>query len=195
MKVLLMPNSDLPTRRFPRILGIDPGSRIIGFAVLEATKVHPHGPRDWIVLDAGIIKAPLEAAAAMRLAAIHETIFDLITDTRPNHGAVERTFHGINAASGIKLGEARGAIIAALGRHGLPVMEFSPTVIKRTIGGSGAASKEQVADALRSLMGFQRGRLPLDATDAVAIALTGALNLSIQALAAKVSSKLHSQML
>ena len=80
------------------------------------------------------------------------------------------------------MGEARGAIIAALGRHSLPVMEFSPTVIKRTVGGSGAATKEQVANAIMSLMGFQRGRLPLDATDAVAIALTGALNLAVSAL-------------
>lgn len=168
------------TRTRPRILGIDPGSRVIGFAVLESIKERPFGPRDWIVLDAGVIKAPQTDLAAERLAAIHETIFELITELQPQHGAIERTFQGINAASGIKLGEARGAIIAALGRHSLPVMEFSPTVIKRTVGGSGAATKEQVANAIMSLMGFQRGRLPLDATDAVAIALTGALNLAIQ---------------
>lgn len=161
----------------PRILGIDPGSRVVGFAVLESIKEYPHGPRDWIVLDAGVIRAPLTLSSAERLAAIHETIFDLISQLRPHHASIERTFHGINAASGIKLGEARGAIIAAFGRHSLPVMEYSPTVVKRTVGGSGAATKEQVADALRSLMGFQRGRLPLDATDALAIALTGALNL------------------
>lgn len=171
-------------RSLPRILGIDPGSRIIGFAVLESRKERPLSPRDWIVLDAGVIKAPQDAHSAERLAAIHETIFELIAEICPHHAAVERTFHGINAASGIKLGEARGAIIAALGRHSLPVMEFSPAVIKRTVGGSGAATKEQVAAAISSLMGFQRGRLPLDATDAVAIALTGALNLAAQSLVA-----------
>lgn len=160
-----------------RVLGVDPGSRVVGFAVLEAKKDIPVSPRDWMVLDAGVLRASPDLSIPERLALLHEAMFDLLAGLQPTHAAVERTFHGVNPASVIKLGEARGALIAAIGRGGIPVSEFTPTQIKRAIGGSGAATKEQLAAALRSLLGFSRGQLPLDASDAVAIALTGCLHL------------------
>lgn len=168
-----------------RILGIDPGTRLVGFALLEAKKVNPLNPRDWAVADAGVIRAHVDLSVSERLALIHEAMFDLMTEFSPNHVAIERAFHGKNAASSIKLGEARGVLIAAAGRYGVPILEFSPTQVKRTVGGSGAASKDDLAAALRSLLGFSRGVLPLDASDAVAIALTCSLGLRIPLAPAK----------
>lgn len=158
-----------------RILGIDPGTRLVGFALLEAKKDKPLGPRDWHVIDAGVIRASKDLAVSERLALIHDALFELITDLAPQFVAIERAFHGKNPSSSIKLGEARGVLIAAAGRCKLPVMEFTPAQIKRTVGGSGQATKENLAEALQSILGFSRGQLPLDASDAVAIALTCSL--------------------
>lgn len=165
-------------RCVPRILGIDPGTRLVGFSLLEAKRERPLGPRDWSVIDAGVIKASTDLSVSERLALIHEAMFDLITDLRPSHVAIERAFHGKNPSSSIKLGEARGVLIAAAGRYGVPILEYSPTQIKRTVGGSGSATKDHLAAALQSLLGFNRGSLPMDASDAVAIALTCSLSLS-----------------
>lgn len=160
-----------------RILGIDPGTRLVGFALLEAKKDRPMSPRDWLVVDAGVLRASPTFSVTERLSLIHESIFELMTELKPNQVAIERAFHGKNAASSIKLGEARGVLIAAARRYAVPIVEFSPAQIKKTVAGSGAATKEHIASALQSLLGFSRGGLPLDTTDAVAIALTCSLNL------------------
>ena len=89
----------------------------------------------------------------------------------------------MNASSALKLGEARGAIVSAVRRRGLSVFEITPAEVKRTIACAGAASKEDVSRAVTALLGFERGKLPFDATDAVAIALACGLNLSYATLA------------
>jgi len=162
-----------------RVLGVDPGTRLVGFALLEAKKERPLNPRDWQVVDVGVIRASTTLTLTERLTLIHDTLFELMMDLDPHHLAIERAFHGKNPSSSIKLGEARGVLIAAAGRFKLPLSEFTPAQIKRTIGGSGHATKEQLAAALQSLLGFSRQGLPLDASDAVAIALTCSLTLPL----------------
>jgi crossover junction endodeoxyribonuclease RuvC len=163
---------------FPVILGIDPGSRIVGFAVLRGKIARPRMPRDFEVVDAGVIKAKAELSVPERLGLIHEAVHGLAGELAPTHCAIEKAFHGINAASAIKLGEARGAILAAVRRHGLSIFEITPAEVKRTIACKGSASKEDVCRAVTALLGFDRGKLPFDATDAVAIALACGLNIA-----------------
>lgn len=159
----------------PKILGIDPGSRVVGFSLLGATKVKPLSPKDWVVLDVGVIRASTDLAMPVRLGQIHSAVFDLLSEMRPQYAAIEKAFHGVNAATALKLGEARGAILAAFARHTTPVIEITPAEVKRIIAGNGAATKEQVYQALQTLLRFERGRLPLDASDALAIAFAAAL--------------------
>lgn len=158
-----------------KILGIDPGSRVVGFALIGANKSKPLSPRDWSVLDVGVIRTSPELDMPARLGQIHTAVFDLAKEMMPQYVSIERAFHGVNAATALKLGEARGAIIAAFARQSLPVFEITPAEVKRIVAGSGAATKEQVYKALQAIMGFDRGRLPLDASDALAIAFTAAL--------------------
>lgn len=163
---------------FPVILGIDPGSRIVGFAVLRGKIARPRMPRDFEITDAGVIKTRSELSLCERLGIIHESVFGLAAELGPTHCAVEKAFHGVNAASAIKLGEARGSIIAAIRRHSLPIFEITPAEVKRTIACKGSASKEDVCRAVSALLGFELGNLPYDASDALAIALACGLNMA-----------------
>lgn len=165
---------------YPVILGIDPGSRVVGFAVLRGKIAHPRIPRDFEIADAGVIKTRGELPLYERLGIIHDSVFSLASELTPTHCAVEKAFHGINAASAIKLGEARGSIIAAVRRQSIPVFEITPAEVKRTIACKGSASKEDVCRAVSALLGFERGKLPFDASDALAIALACGLNLAFQ---------------
>ena len=160
-----------PTR-FPRILGIDPGSRVIGFAVLEAKKIVPRSPMDWVVVDVGVVRMSTNLSMLDRICEIHDTFYDLIHELKPTIVGIEKAFHGVNSASALKLSEARGALISAVGRHKISITEITPAEVKRIVAGSGAASKEQVYQALQVILGFNKGRLPLDASDALAIAFS-----------------------
>ncbi len=160
------------------IIGIDPGSRVVGFAILRAKVAKPRMPRDFVVVDAGVIKTNVDLSMPERLGHIHDAVHGLTAELSPTHCAIEKAFYGVNASSALKLGEARGAIVAAVRRHGLSVFEITPAEVKRTIACAGAASKEDVCRAVTALLGFDRGKLPFDATDAVAIALACGLNLN-----------------
>ena len=161
--------------QMPKILGIDPGTRVLGFALIGATKLQPRSPKDWSVLDVGVMKTSANLSMPLRLGEIHNALFDLIGELQPTMVAIEKAFHGVNAATAIKLGEARGSIIAAVGRHSLPMTEITPAQVKRLVAGHGAATKEQVYQALQALLGFDKGRLPHDASDALAIAFVAGL--------------------
>ena len=99
----------------------------------------------------------------------------MASELAPTHVAIEKAFHGINSSTAIKLGEARGALISAIARLGIPISEITPAQVKRLVAGHGAATKEPGYQALQALMGFNKGRLPHDASDALAIALTASL--------------------
>jgi len=159
-----------------RILGIDPGTRVVGFACIDngvaMQSARLRTPRDFRVLDAGVLRTEATSSLPDRLGALHETLYELADRWRPTVCVIEKAFYGANVASALKLGEARGALVSALRRCSIPVCEITPAEVKRMIAGNGAADKEQVSRAIELLLGFKRGKLPYDVTDALAIALT-----------------------
>ena len=148
------------------ILGIDPGTRLLGFGVIRAV-----GKKAQYV-DMGILDLRKEEDAYTKLRAIHECISEVCRSYHPDELAIESPFYGKNAQVVLKLGRAQGAaIIAALESGVSSVTEYAPRKAKEAIVGNGAASKEQVSLMLEKTLGVQLKAEHLDATDALAIAL------------------------
>ncbi len=150
-----------------RILGVDPGSRAAGWAVVSFD-----GPPRLVA--AGVLRPDTSTPFAERLLALHDGLLAVVARERPDEAAVEKVFSGVNPQSLITLGEARGVLLLALARSALPVAEVTPAEIKKTVTGTGQAGKEQVRRMVLSLLGTPAGgaRLALDAADAAAAALT-----------------------
>ena len=147
------------------ILGIDPGTNILGFGVI---RVNTKGPQyvDMGVFDLRKIKDPYE-----KLANIFAGVSELIAVHQPDELAVESPFYGKNAQVVLKLGRAQGAALTAAVMKGVSVAEYAPRKAKIAICGNGAASKEQVAMMLQKTLKVDLDPKYLDATDALAIAL------------------------
>ena len=147
------------------ILGIDPGTNILGYGIISVDAKGPHYV-DMGVFDLRKIKDPFE-----KLANIFAGVNELIEQHRPDHLAVESPFYGKNAQVILKLGRAQGAAITAAIMQGIPVAEYAPRKAKIAICGNGAASKEQVAMMIQKTLKVELDPKYLDATDALAIAL------------------------
>lgn len=146
-----------------RILGIDPGSQATGYGVVDDLG-------DRIVAVAwGVVRTAGGVPFADRLDAIQRALAELIRIHRPTEAAVEKVFVAKNAAAALKLGQARGAVIATCSASGVAIYEYSAREIKAAATGYGAAPKEQVAGMVRRLLGI-RGRIAHDASDALAAA-------------------------
>ena len=159
-----------------RILGIDPGTRVVGFGLVQCRKSQSINPRDYSILDAGVVKADVKLSQASRLGAIHQEIFKLAEHWQPQLCVIEGAFFGRNARSALMLGQARGALIAAMARVNVPVEEIAPTKVKMVMTGRGQSEKLEVAKAVERLLRFQLGLLPFDVSDALAIALSFCLS-------------------
>ena len=144
-----------------KILGVDPGSRAAGWAVVDFAAA----PR---LVAAGVLRPASTLPFAERLAFLHRSLGEIVAREAPQAAVVERVFAGVNAQSLITLGEARGVLLLALAQAGLSPAEITPAEIKRAVAGSGSAEKEQVRRMVASLLGR---RLALDAADAAAAAL------------------------
>ncbi|MDA0310008.1 MAG: crossover junction endodeoxyribonuclease RuvC [Bacteroidetes bacterium] len=149
-----------------RILGIDPGTTIMGFAILDAKSNQPPLP-----IEIGQFKLDTKRQHFERLLDIHQYILNLIELHHPNELAIEAPFFGKNVQSMLKLGRAQGVIIAAALSRQLPVFEYAPREVKQAITGRGGASKEQVAIMLKHLVGDLPMGLTEDATDALGVAI------------------------
>lgn len=147
------------------ILGIDPGTQVLGWGVIEID----NGSARFVSM--GIKKLSKESDHFQKLASIFEEVTCLINRYSPNVLSVEAPFYGKNIQSMLKLGRAQGAAIAAALNRGLPVFEYAPRRIKQSITGKGAASKEQVASVMRGILKFNDMPESLDATDGLAVAL------------------------
>ena len=152
-------------KRTTVILGIDPGTIIMGYGLVEirANKI--------TLLEMGVLKPGMVKDPYKKLQLIFNTVSGLITKYQPDHFAIEAPFFGKNVQSMLKLGRAQGVAIAAAMRHGLAVSEYSPKKVKQSITGNGNAAKEQVMKMLQQLLDFSEKPLHLDATDALAVAL------------------------
>ena len=115
-----------------------------------------------------------------RIGLLHRAIHALCKAHQPDLCSIEKAFTGINHQSALRLGEARGSMISAVARCGVDLYEVNPTKVKKSITGNGKATKEEVARAVEYLVNFKRGKLPFDVTDAMAIALSGALESNMQ---------------
>lgn len=146
-----------------RILGIDPGSRVTGYGIIDQD-----GPRLRYVAS-GCIRIG-ERALAPRLGRIFEGVKQIIDEYRPQEMAIERVFLNRNADSALKLGQARGAAICAGVARAVPVDEYAPREIKQAVVGRGGATKEQVQHMIRILLALGECP-PSDAADALAIAI------------------------
>lgn len=149
-----------------RILGIDPGSVVTGFAVIDAP-ARPGGQAGCVVIDC--LRLPA-VSFVERLAIIFDEITRVITEYQPGEMVVEDVFVSRNPASALKLGQARGAAICAGAAQRLPVAEYTPTMIKKSIVGRGAADKQQVQHMVRMLLNLKTAP-QADAADAAAAAL------------------------
>ena len=152
-----------------RILGVDPGLQVTGYAVIEAAA---HGPR---VCEAGVIRSAEGRAAtdmAPRVRALYDGIVEVIEQFRPNVVVVEQLFaHYEHPRTAILMAHARGVIFLAAGQRELPVVSYNATRIKKTITGSGRASKEQMQHTMQRELSLAKLPEPPDVADALAAAL------------------------
>ncbi|MBR1850774.1 MAG: crossover junction endodeoxyribonuclease RuvC [Bacteroidales bacterium] len=148
------------------ILGIDPGTQILGYSILDTDHDKPRIE----VMDVLYLKRI--ADFNMRIRKIFDSTLRLIDSYHPDHLAIEAPFFGKNVQSMLKLGRAQGVAIAAAMSRDLSITEYEPATIKQTVTGNGNAAKEQVASMLRTLLGFDENPAYLDATDALAVAYT-----------------------
>ena len=146
-----------------RILGIDPGSIITGYGIIDSKGNHSKH------IDSGIIKVQGETLAD-KLKTIHENIVSIIHEFQPEEVSIEKIFMNRNADSAIKLGQARGVAIAACAIQGLPVYEYTANQVKQATVGKGHAAKEQVQHMIKVLLCLEKAP-KADAADALAIAL------------------------
>lgn len=147
-----------------RILGIDPGSRVTGYGIIDSDGRHSrHVFSGCICTQSKIFP--------QRLGEIFAGIQLLVKEHAPEEVAVEQVFMASNAASALKLGHARGAAVTAAVMADLPVFEYSPRAVKQALVGTGAAEKEQVQHMIRLLLGVRQARMSLDESDALAVAL------------------------
>ena len=148
------------------ILGIDPGTNIMGYGLLHITGNQAG------MLAMGVLDMRKERDVYVRLGRIFERVSGLITEFHPDELAIEAPFFGKNVQSMLKLGRAQGVAIAAAISRGVPISEYEPSTIKLAITGNGAASKEQVAGMLQRMLKIdeQDMRVQMDATDALAAA-------------------------
>lgn len=160
-----------------RILGIDPGSRITGYGIIDYT-IDKANKLSYV--DCGVINI-VKQDLATRLGIIFQEIQQKILQYKPNIVAIEDIFVHINPRGALKLGQARGAAIVAAVSQGLPIAEYTARKVKQTVVGYGGAVKEQVAAMVKILLNIV-GKMQHDATDALAVAICHAHSSKINLL-------------
>jgi crossover junction endodeoxyribonuclease RuvC len=147
------------------ILGIDPGTIVMGFGIIEIQKKKP------VLLEMGVLKLAKYKDGYERLQHIYKKISDINKAYHPTQFAIEAPFFGKNVQSMLKLGRAQGVAIASAMQAGMGTTEYSPKKVKQSVTGNGNASKEQVWKMVQSIFTLEDRPEFLDATDAVAVAL------------------------
>lgn len=159
-----------------RVLGIDCGTERTGYGIIESDG------RSHRMLAAGVIRTDTKEPLELRLLTIGRGIRDVIGKYAPECAAVEDVFHAVNAKTVIKLAHARGVALLAIAEAGIPLGNYSPMEVKRSVVGYGRAEKEQVQLMVRSLLGLEAEIASKDASDAVAVAICHANHAATQAI-------------
>jgi crossover junction endodeoxyribonuclease RuvC len=153
-----------------RILGIDCGSQVTGYGVIDSDGV-THA-----LVEAGVVRTDPKQPFAIRLLQIGQELRAIIARHHPEAAAVEDAFTSVNARSALKLSQVRGATLLVLAEAGLTIGEYPPATVKGSVVGHGRAEKEQVAFMIRALLRLDNELRPLDASDAVAVAVCHAVH-------------------
>lgn len=157
------------------VLGIDPGTAATGYGVVQGDARSP------ALVECGVVRTAANGTLSKRLAEIFEGVAELLERHRPDVLAVEQAFHNKNVRTTLVLGHARGVILLAGERAGVTIEEFSPTMIKKAVVGSGNATKEQVQFMTARMLRLKSAPSPADAADGVAAALTCILGSGLRA--------------
>lgn len=153
------------------VLGIDPGTRVTGYGAVDR-----HGGRFRCVTH-GVVRTRAGAPLPDRLLALHDALHELVGRVTPDAVAVEDCFYARDPRAMLKLGHVKGLVLLIAARHGIPVSEYPPRRVKQSVVGNGNATKEQVRFMVERMVtgvartGDESRRLPLDLTDAVAVAI------------------------
>ncbi len=148
-----------------RILGIDPGSRTLGWGIVEGSGLKYQG------VAFGTVKSDPKAAFSARLLKIYDDLAAVIERFEPDVLSIEEAFYAQNVKVALKLGQVRGAVMLLGEKCGLEIAEYSPRLIKKTVVGYGNAEKVQVQEMVRILLKLDENPQPHDAADALAIAI------------------------
>lgn len=146
-------------------MGIDPGTAITGYGIVEESGQRLHA------LASGVIRTGADQPTPIRLQAIHRQIKQLADEWQPDEAAVEELFFSRNVRTAMKVGQARGVAILALADAGLEVAEYTPLSIKQAVTGYGSADKSQMQEMVKMLLGLSEIPQPDDAADALAVAI------------------------
>lgn len=152
-----------------RILGIDPGTGILGFGVVDVKG------SSFTLVTAGVIKTPPHTPLDERLEEIYDGLTEIIAETKPEILSIEKLFFAKNVTTAMSVSHARGVAILAGRKAGLPYAEYTPLQIKQTITGYGKADKNQVQEMIKMQLGLKEIPRPDDAADALGAAITHAM--------------------
>lgn len=151
-----------------RILGIDPGTGILGFGVIDIQG------RNVQLVDAGVIRTPVKEDDAVRLQTIYEELTDIIANSHPTIMSVEKLFFARNVTTAMTVAQARGVVLLCGKQADMTIFEYTPMQIKQAVTGYGKADKKQMQEMVRVLLKLKQVPQPDDAADALAAALTHA---------------------
>jgi len=158
-----------------KVLGVDPGTSITGYGVIETGNggsARDRPARVARLIECGVIRFNAKSPLPERLRALHEHITGLIARHRPAALALENAFYSKNVHTTLVLGHARGVILLAAEQAGLAIAQYPPATVKKTVAGAGGAPKAQVGSMVARLLRLTAAPQPADAADGVAVALT-----------------------
>ena len=156
-----------------KVLGIDPGSGIIGFGLVQEAKQPT-------MLDAGVIKTTIGEETALRLKELYDSMKELCHELKPDVASVEKLFFAQNVTTAMTVSQARGVILLALAEDKIPIYEYTPLQIKMAMTGYGRASKAQIQEMVRVQLNLKHKPKPDDCADALAAALTHIASYRVQ---------------
>jgi crossover junction endodeoxyribonuclease RuvC len=154
-----------------RILGIDPGTGILGFGVIDVEK------NSMTLVDAGVIKTPVHQADSDRLETIFNELSEIITECKPTVMSVEKLFFAQNVTTAMSVSQARGVVLLLGKQHKMELHEYTPQQIKQALTGYGKAEKAQIQEMVRTILKLKSIPKPDDAADALAAAICCSMNM------------------
>ncbi|MFO0920327.1 MAG: crossover junction endodeoxyribonuclease RuvC [Candidatus Saccharimonadales bacterium] len=154
-----------------RIIGIDPGTGILGFGIIEVNNGKP------TLIDGGVIRTPVKEDDAVRLQTIYDELTSIIAESKPQEMAVEKLFFAQNVTTAMTVAQARGVVLLTGMQASLKIAEYTPLQIKQALTGYGRADKKQIQEMVRVIMNLKEVPKPDDCADAIACAITHSMTM------------------